>query len=193
MELPLRLTKLKDGSLIYGISPWFRVMNSVFVVLIAAAFLVNNIPMSVLAWILEVGLALGVLYEENWKADSAGKRLVHKGGIYPFIKSTPVDFAEIEHFMLGALARGTVPGSSEERDEKARAQTMMNGSSDERSTPGGMFARNLRRKPFVNLILQTRSGEAYLIDSLPARKAKRLEIAGMALADSCGCQLEKDF
>lgn len=193
MELPLRLKKLKDGSLVYGISPWFRIMNGAFVVLIAAAFLINNIPMSVLAWILEVGLTLGMLYEENWKADAADKRLVHKGGVYPFIKATLVDFSEIEHFVLGALARGTIPGSNEERDEKARAQTMMNGGSDERNVPGGMFARNFRRKPFVNLIVQTQSGEAYLIDSLPARTAKRLEITGQALANLCTCPLQKDF
>lgn len=193
MELPLRLKKLKDGSLMYGISPWFRVMNAVFVVLIAAAFIISTIPMSMLAWILEIGLTLGILYEENWKADATSKRLVHKGGVYPFIKATPIDFSEIEYLALGALARGTVPGSSEERDEKARAQSMMDGKPDDQQIPGGMFSKNLRRKPFINLILQKQDGEVFLIDSLPARKAKRLEIAGFALADTCGCRLEKDF
>ena len=47
------------------------------------------------------------------------------------------------------------------------------------------FLKMGRHKPYINLLLKTKEGESYLVDTLPARRGARLKKVGQALAAAC--------
>lgn len=137
------------------------------------------------AWVVLALLALGTLYEESWQFDPAGKTIRHANGFLPIARSRTIPFADATEFRLTVLARGTIPGSTEEDTEKARAFSMMKGK-DREEYKRGMPSFLNRKKPYINLMMGTNDGSNYLIDSLPARHAGRLLAAGKAMAEACG-------
>lgn len=187
MEIPLSLRKTPKGQLLYGIPLWYRAMTFVLLALVAGGMFSASGPPGVIGWVALVFLALGLLYEESWSIDS-GKRLIrHSGGIWPFVRATAVDFDMIDEFTLQAFARGTVPDSPEEERENQRAFALLRGASgaagekiEKRS-----FLDAGRRKPYINLVLSTKNGEAFLIDTLPAQRAARLVKVGETFAQAC--------
>jgi hypothetical protein len=185
VEIPLLLKKDPSGRLIYSIPLWYRIVTAIMIIAIVVALISSGGSPSIVAWIILVLLVFGLLYEERWGADTKEKQLLHSGGIWPFVKTTSVDFSELKGFRLSAFARGTVQGSAQERSEEARAYAIMEGR--DKPNPGiKSFLGMGHIKPYIHLIADATEGRAYLIDSLPARKASRLKKAGSALAEACG-------
>ena len=185
MEIPLSLKKTADGRLVYGIPLWYRIMTGVMTALLIGGMLTTGGSPGFIAWLILVLLVLGMLYEEIWIVDPKARTVRHLGGIWPIARALVVNFDDVEKFALGAFARGTVPGSAEESVDKDRAFAMMNGR-DTNDVGKNAFLKLGTRKPYINLLLKTKSGETYLVDTLPARRAYKLWKAGDALATACG-------
>lgn len=185
MEIPLSLRKRPNGGLAYGIPLWYRAMTAVMIGLVVGGSLSGGGAPNFVAWIILVFLAFGLLYEERWVVDARGGKVVHLGGVWPVVKTTEIAFGEVEGLRLEAFARGTVPGSGDETEEKARAFAMMRGK-DSNDPIKKQPSRFGAKKPYINLVLRTRTGEDYLIDTLPARRAARFRKVGAAFAEACG-------
>jgi hypothetical protein len=191
MEIPLTLKKNPDGSVSYGIPIWYRIaIGAMLAFVVAGAYQAEGKP-SLVAWIVILLLAFGMLYEERWIVDSKAKNIKHRAGILPITKTQSIAFEDVAELRLSAFARGTIPGSLEEKADKERAFSMMRGKDSSQEGDGAArpspFKMN-RRKPYMNLILDLASGESYLVDALPARSASRLLRAGVAIADAVGVQ-----
>lgn len=189
MEIPLSLKKTSDGSLSYGIPLWYRIATGAMLAFVlGGAFSASGRP-SFAAWIIILLLGFGVLYEERWIVDAKTRTIMHKAGILPVTKTQSIPFAQVAELRLSAFARGTIPGSPEEQADKERAFSMMRGkdvsTEGDGATKPSPFKMN-RRKPYINLILDTTSGESFLVDALPARSASRLLKAGSAMAEAAG-------
>ena len=187
MEIPLSLKKRPDGGLAYGIPLWYRAMTAAMIGLVVGGSLSGGGAPNFVAWVILVFLAFGLLYEERWVVDARGGKIKHLGGVWPVVKTTEIAFGDIERLRLEAFARGTVPGSSDETEEKARAFAMMRGKDSDdpvKKQPSRFGAK----RPYINLVLQTRSGDDYLIDTLPARRAVRFRKVGAAIAEACGAE-----
>ncbi len=185
MEIPLSLKKTADGGLAYGIPLWYRVMTAAMIAVVASGVFISGGSPGIIGWIVLVLLLLGLLYDERWILDPKAGLIRHFGGIWPFAREMRVDFSDIEGFSLGAFARGTVPGSAGETKEEEKAFAMMNGKDSDLGEKPSLF-KSMGRKPYINLLLRTKSGEAYLIDTVPARRGLRLKKAGEAMAEACG-------
>jgi hypothetical protein len=189
MEIPLSLKKTSDGSLSYGIPLWYRIATGAMLAfVVGGAFSAGGRP-SLVAWIVIVLLAFGMLYEERWIVDLKAKTITHKAGILPVTKTQSIPFTQVAELRLSAFARGTIPGSPEERTDKERAFSMMRGKDVSADGDGAAKPSPLkmnRRKPYMNLILDTVTGESFLVDALPARSASRLLKAGSAMAEAAG-------
>jgi hypothetical protein len=185
MEIPLSLKKTADGRLVYGIPLWYRIMTGAMIALVLGGMLTTADSPSLIAWLILILLALGTLYEEIWIVDPKAGTIRHLDGIWPIARASVLSFDDVEEFALGAFARGTVPGSTEESADKDRAFDMMN-HKDTQDIGRKGFIKQGARKPYINLLLRTKSGETYLVDTLPARRAYRLKKAGEALAEACG-------
>ncbi|MCE1195372.1 hypothetical protein LWX53_02600 [bacterium] len=196
------MRKRPDGSLTYGIPLWYRAMTAAMIGLVVGGSLSGGNAPNFVAWIILAFLLFGLLYEERWIVDPRSGKVRHLGGVWPVAKATEIAFGDIESLRLEAFARGTVPGSGDEAvgavhdlsnvfgdgdeaEEKARAFAMMRGKDSEdpvKKQPSRFGAK----KPYINLVLKTRSGEDYLIDTLPARRAARFKKVGAAFAEVCG-------
>lgn len=185
MEIPLSLKKMADGGLFYGIPLWYRVMTAAMIAVVASGFFMTGGSPGPIGWIVFVLLLLGLLYDERWIFDSKARTVRHFGGIWPLAKEIRVDFDDIEGFSLGAFARGTIPGSESEAKEQEKAFAMMNGKDTDRGEKVSLF-KSMGRKPYINLLINTESGDSYLVDTLPARRAGRLKKVGQAMAATCG-------
>ncbi|MCX7774542.1 MAG: hypothetical protein WHT81_05480 [Rectinemataceae bacterium] len=184
MEIPLRLIARKDGSLVYGVPVWFRLVMASMCAVVAVALLLGGVASSVLAWIVLGLLVLGVLYTETWVFDAARGSIQGTVGFFPLIKKHEIPFSSIEAIMLEPYARGTVPGGREEAESRRDALTEMRSGAENRSSH---YEGLKRKKLFIAMIIETHKGERYLIDLVPARQAHRLDQTARALAAYAGC------
>ena len=191
MEIPLTLKMRADGGVSYGIPLWYRVFSFALVAIVVGGLASSGSAPGVVAWIVLALLVLGFLYEENWRVDASAKQLRHRAGVYPFIRTTTIAFDEIDRFELTVLAKGTIPGLSEEAADRTKAYSMMRHTDGEDASNLKLF-KSGRRKPYINLIVKTKNDDVYLIDTLPARRAARLPRAGKALAAACGSVFEEN-
>ena len=194
MEIPLTLKKLNDGKLVYTIPLWYRLITGVMLAIVAGGVITSGEAPSILACIIMALLVLGLLYEERWTVLPESGELRHAAGILPFATRLSIPFGQIESLKLSAFARGTIPGTEDEKKEKERAYSLLNASISNSSGFGAerpSFLR-LRRKPYLNLVIATADAQEYLVDSLPASRAVRLLKAGKALAEACGVEFRED-
>jgi hypothetical protein len=185
MEISLSLKKSAGGGLVYGIPLWYRVMTSALIAVMASGVFIAGSAPGPIGWIVLALLLLGLVYDERWIIDPKAREIRHFGGLWPFPRAMRVEFDDIEGFRLSAFARGTVPGSESETKEQEKAFAMMNGKDTNKGEKISLF-RSMRRKPYINLLVNTKSGESYLVDTLPARRAGRLKKVGEAMAAACG-------
>jgi hypothetical protein len=185
MEIPLSLKKSADGRLSYGIPLWYRIVTAAMLLLIAGGIFTTGGSPSLVAWIILALLLLGLVYEERWVVDPQAKVIRHIGGLWPIARPMTIEFDLIKEFCLRPLARGTVPGSKEESSVNAKAFDMMNHKDTEQGFTKGFF-KSASRVPYINLLMLTKDDEAFLVDSLPARRAERLRKAGQILAAASG-------
>ncbi|HWR11862.1 MAG TPA: hypothetical protein VN445_08575 [Rectinemataceae bacterium] len=183
MEIPLTLKKSADGRVSYGIPLWYRIATAAMLLLIAGGIFIAGGPPSLIAWIILALLLLGLAYEERWVVDPQARLVRYFSGFWPIARAMNIGFDEIDEFCLSAFARGTVPGSAEEEKDKEKAFAMMKGK-DTNDMSKSAFQKWTGHKPYINLLLKTKSGETYLVNTLPARRGGRLNKAAQMLAAS---------
>lgn len=186
MEVPLRLVSRKNGTLFYGIPISFRIVMGLMLALIAGAIVLEEFHTGPLGWIAVILLFLGFVYKEDWVFDPHTKTVSGQLGFYPLLKRTHLSFEEIAYIQLAAFAKGTVPGSSEEKASNRDAFDAMHGSMSNRDLKHGMDWFR-RKKLYIALLIITKNEEHYLLDMVPARRAMRLSHAGQALSTLIGC------
>jgi len=185
MEIPLRLKKLADGRVVYGIPLWYRIMMIVIIAAVAGAMALTGENPGIAAWIILAVLIFGLLYEERWDIDPKACTVVHRGGLLIAPRRTVIEFDRIEGIALTALARGTVPGGESDRKQSREAFEQMEGK-EEIQPKDGFFSKLGAKRSFINLVLCTTDGSDYLVDTCQARRASRLKTAGASLAGACG-------
>ncbi|MCX7028490.1 MAG: hypothetical protein NT061_13640 [Spirochaetes bacterium] len=187
------LKKRKDGTLVYAIPLWYRLVTGAMLALVAGGLLSSGEAPGILAWIIMALLALGLLYEERWAVPPESGELRHVAGILPFASRLSIPFGRIEGLSLTAFARGTIPGTEDERKEKERAYSLLDASISASPGLGAERPSFLKpgRKPYLNLVVMTIEGQEYLLDSLPAARAARLLKVGRVLAEACGVEFRE--
>jgi hypothetical protein len=191
VEIPLQLKNDASGKLIYSVPLWYRIITAIMLAAVVSALVSSGEAPSLVAWLILVLLFLGLFYVERWTADPSDRSLLHSSGIWPLAKTTSIGFDELKGFRLSAFARGTVQGSAEEKAEQARAYAIMEG----RDKPDAGVKSILgmgHRKPYIHLVVDLVEERAYLVDSLPARRAARLKKVGAAFAEACKTQFESE-
>ena len=179
MDIPLVLTSPRPGRLVYALPVWYRISIGLIMAVIIAALITDGHQPGLLAWILLLILFLCFLYEDRWAFDASEGRAVHQAGLLVAMRSTPIEFTAIQRLRIVPLARGTVPGSEE---EKRQNEAALGGQrADDKSL------RNARhKKPYLSLEIEGTDGTRYLIDHVPARQAPRLRTIAARIADLCG-------
>lgn len=186
MEVPLRLASRKNGTLLYGIPISFRILMGLMLALIAAAIVLEQFHTGPLGWITVILLLLGFVYKEDWVFNPHTKTVSGQLGFYPLLKRTNLSFEEIAYIQLAAFAKGTVPGSNEEKSSNRDAFEAMRGTMSSRDLKHGLEWFR-RKKLYIALLIITKSEDHYLLDMVPARRAMRLSHAGKALSALIGC------
>ena len=179
MDIQLALSEPRPGRLVYALPIWYRIMMALVMGVIVASLLSVRAWPGIMAWIILVILALGLLYEDTWTFDAAEGKATHRAGLLVAACTTPIAFSAIERFRIVPLVKGTVPGTEDERTENAAA---LLGQRDD----DPRFKRSHHKKAFLNLTLESTDGTIYLIDHVPARNVERLRMIASRLAEVCG-------
>lgn len=185
MEIPLILRADSKGRLVYTIPAWYRILLVFILGIVVMSMVVAGGGPGAGFWIIVAVLALGILYEETWIADAASGTMSHRSGLMILAKPMTFSMSEIEDFAMDVLARGTIPGGEEEKKAKAAAFASLNGAADDASElkPG---AKPFRKKSYINLLVRTKDGTVYLVNTTQSRRALPLRDAGKKLAEYCG-------
>jgi hypothetical protein len=193
MDIPLTLRTRRDGTLVYAIPLWYRLVMAAILALIVAGVAIAGGAPSVAAWVFIVLSAVAALYEESWTVDAGGGALRHRYGVMPILRHLSVGRENIEGFALTAFVRGSLPGGSGEAAESADILSSF-GQAD-----GGDRAamRDIGRgkprykKAYVSLVLRAKDGEGYALNTVPARRIGELRRAGARLAEALGTGFEE--
>lgn len=179
MDIPLVLTSPRPGRLVYALPVWFRIAVGLMLAVIVAALVTDGSRPGFVAWFIIAVLLLCFLYEDKWTFDASEGRATHQAGLLIAMRSTKVEFASIERLRIVPVAKGTVPGSEEERRENEAA---LEGQRPE----DGSLRRPRHRKTYLSLEIEGRDGTHYLVDHVPARQAAKLRATAGRLAEVCG-------
>ncbi len=185
MEIPLVLSSPRPDRLVYAIPIWFRVVMGFILAVVIAALVMGDSRPGVLAWIALAILVLGGLYEDTWSFDGTQGRATHRAGLLIAAKSTIVAFSDIERICLVPVVKGTIPGTEDERAEKAAALLG-------RRADDAVSRRERHKKPFLNLEIECVDGTRYLIDHIPARRMEKLRSLASKLTELCEKPLSEE-
>ncbi|MCX8012880.1 MAG: hypothetical protein N3A02_01150 [Rectinema sp.] len=192
MEVPLRLSVRRDGSLFFGVPLYVRIVMGAMFLLLGSAIVAAGFQGGLFGWFALVLLLMGLLYREDWLFNPATRNVHSAIGFLPMARKQTIAFEDIEALQLAAFSKGTVPGSADERHSDQEAFDTMRGKPGSETTQHWSDPIK-RRKLYMSLLLITKEGEKYLLDMSPARKATRLAQAGRAIAALIGCHFIDSF
>jgi len=152
-------------ALIYGIPAWFRAMLVLVVAIVAAALAFGNRG-SVIGWAVLAISALAALYEERWTFDRESGQASARIGLLVAARGPHFSLGDAERLRLDVFVKGRLDQSVVPPDDKM---------------PWGSQLR---------LILHLRSGESYMLDSLPYKQGARLRRTAEELSRFLGVPLE---
>jgi hypothetical protein len=178
MEIPLALRPTGSDRLVYAIPIWYRVLMAAITVFIILSMVLTEDAPNLSGWIVLALVVAGGLFEESWVADRDKGELLHRAGFLVAARSTRLPLAEIERFRLVPFARGTVPGSEEEKIDNE--ETLKGNRADDKGRK-----RFWHRKPLVCLVVSCVDGTEYLLNLMQARRADELRSIGRRLASHC--------
>lgn len=165
MQIRLIL-RTSGGALVYGIHPLFRAALGAIAAVLALAMAVGG-PSALGAALMLLSL-LGALYEERWTFDpSTGNCAGRIGFVFaakgPKFKAEDVAALWVDLFVKGRLDQSEAP--------------------PENKMPPGSQAR---------LIAELKSGESFLVDSVPFRRKRELEEAAARIMTAMGIVVDPD-
>ncbi len=151
-------------TLVYGIPIWYRVLASTLaLVLLASA--ISSGGLGILGTIL-LGIALfAALYEERWVFDGNSGQCTCRIGLIFAAKGLSFPFSDVAGLRIDLFIKGRL-------DQKAPTP-------DEKLPPGSQ----------VRLIIDTKAGESYMIESVPIRRRALITASAGEIAATLGIPL----
>jgi hypothetical protein len=194
MDIPLTLRTRRDGSLVYAIPLWYRIIMAAILALLVAGAAIEGGRLSVVGWIFIAISAIAALYEESWVVEAEGGKLHHRYGVLPILRHLSVERENVEGLALTAFIRGSLPGSPEEAAESADIlSSFAQADGGDRAAMRDIGREKPRyKKAYVSLVLRAKDGESYSLNTVPARRIGELRKAGSRLAEALGSGFEED-
>lgn len=182
MDLPFSLVERRDGTLRYGPSVVYRIISVAILALLVAVVVSGGRAPSPVGWILLALSLLGVLYEDSWTFGA--KAVIHRTGLIFAFRRTELEVSRIARLRVLPYVSGTIPGSAEEARENERA---LSGELD-----AGFPQRRLVsvRKPYLILVVETKSGTQYAVDRVPARRRRFVRAMAARVGQKIGVPVE---
>lgn len=164
MQIDLQL-RHAGSTLVYGIPLWFRaVCGAITGILVLGSIVTGSLGISG-AIITAMALA-ATLYEECWIFDPEHGTCEGRVGLIIASRKTHIAMSDIERLRIDVFAKGRLDQHKTPSEDKL---------------PPGSQAR---------LVIDTRSDEHYMVDSVSARRKPALLQAATLLATCCGVELE---
>lgn len=194
MDIPLSLRTRRDGSLVYAIPLWYHALMALIVAVLAAAVFLSGEAPTALGWAFIALSAIAALYEEAWTVEAKGTDLRHRYGVFPLLKRLVLKAEDIETFGLSAFVRGSLPGGADEAAERADIlSSFIQADGGDRSAMRDIGKGKPKyKKAYVSLVVKTRDGEAYALNTVPARRIGELRRAGAKLSAALGTGFEEN-
>lgn len=190
MDIPLVLSERGRGPegpkrLVYSIPLWYRLLMGGIAAVLLGSILVPEGEPGILAWVILAIVLLGALYEESWILDAEKRVMEHRFGLLllPFKADLPFD--RIEGFRIDRFVRGAVAGGEEDR-------AGVEAEAGEGRGQGAIFGARFfsPKKAYVRFLADDAEGKAWVIDTLPAKRATGLESRARRMAAFAGRPLE---
>jgi hypothetical protein len=152
-------------TLVYGIPIWYRILASVLALVLLASAIFSG-GSGILGTIL-LGIALfAALYEERWIFDGSAGQCTCRVGLVFAAKGPSFAFSDVAGLRIDLFIKGRL-------DQAARAP-------EEKLPPGSQ----------VRLIIDTKAGESYMIESVPVRRRQPITASAAEIAATLGIPLE---
>ncbi|MDA8411575.1 MAG: hypothetical protein M0001_14465 [Treponema sp.] len=189
MDLPLVLARRKDGSLVYRIPIWFRIVMALIFAAVGAAIFVGGSAPGTIGWIVLIVLLLALLYRETWIFDPAKKEISHRFGLWILSKKVVIAMGDISCFRLIPWVRGSLPGSEAEKTENRLTLEASRGKQIGGEDSGKRKAAPFR-KAYLTLACETPE-KSFTINMVPARGGMALRASADKIATACDKPLEE--
>jgi len=151
--------------LVYGIPLWYRVLASTLaLVLIVSAFASSGL--GILGTIILGIASFAALYEERWVFDGNASVCTCKVGLIFAAKGPSFPFSEVSKLRIDLFIKGRLDQNTPAPEEKL--------------PPGSQ----------VRLIIDTKAGDSYMIESVPVRRRPLLTVSATEIAATLGIPLE---
>jgi hypothetical protein len=173
-EIRLVPTTRTDGSLELRLSLGFRLMFTVFAVVVAVGML-STPRIALLPSTLLLILLFGALYDERWRFDPASKTIVARHGLLIAGRKRSWRFDEIAAVHSSYYMSGTVPGS---------------GSAHPDRTGSGMRGRRFFQRPHIKYGLTLTSGEMIRIEIRRVRDTEDRQEIPTRIARMVGVEVD---
>lgn len=165
MQINLALRRA-GSTMIYGIPLWFRAVSGGITGMLVLVSIVTGSLGTGGAIVTALAL-VATLYEESWVFDPEHGTCEGRVGLVIASRRTRISMSDIERLRIDVFAKGRLNQQDIPPEDKL---------------PPGSQAR---------LIIDTRTDEHYMVDSVPARHRQALVEAGTLLATCCGVALEE--
>jgi len=164
MQVYLALRR-SSYTLVYGIPIWYRVLASTLALALLASAISSG-GLGILGTLL-LGIALfAALYEERWIFDGSTGRCTCKVGLIFAAKGPSFPFSEVSKLRIDLFIKGRLDQNTPAPEEKL--------------PPGSQ----------VRLIIDTKAGDSYMIESVPVRRRPLLTVSATEIAATLGIPLE---
>jgi len=150
---------------VYGIPVWYRIVSgaTALALVVAAAF---SGGLGIAGNVIVVIAALAALYQERWTFDPGSDSCTGRIGLVFAAKGPTYKASDVARLRLDIFAKGRLDQKDLPPEDKM---------------PFGSQAR---------LIVETKDGEAFMLDSVPFKRRAELEASALAIADAIGVTLE---
>jgi len=164
MQIHLSLRR-SGGVLVYGIPAWYRIVSGATALALAVAAAFSG-GLGIAGNAVVVIAILAALYQERWTFDPAADACTGRMGLVFAAKGPTYKASDVARLRLDIFAKGRLDQKDLPPEDKM---------------PLGSQAR---------LIVETKEGEAFMLDSVPFKRRADLEATALAIAEALGVPLE---
>ncbi len=164
MQIHLSLRR-KGGLLVYGIPLWYRIVSAVIATVLSVASLIAG-GFGTAGTIIVIITIIAALYQERWCFDTTKDEFTGRIGLVFAARGPSCRVSDLARLRIDIFAKGKLDQKQLPPDDKM---------------PFGSQAR---------LILDTKNGDSYMLDSVPFKRRARLEQDAQTLSRELAIPLE---
>ncbi len=164
MQIHLSLRR-SGGVLVYGIPLWYRLSSALIALALAAAAVFSG-GLGIAGNIIVAVAILAALYQERWTFDAPGDACGGRIGLVFAARGPSFRASDVARLRIDLFAKGRLDQKSLPPEDKM---------------PSGSQAR---------LIVDTKSGESYMLDSVSFKRRADLETSARIIAEALKVPLE---